>query len=309
MRFTYFKNRMLQSEKGSSVVIFAISLAFIAGCAALTIDIGALVADKSKLSASVDAAALAGVQELITASGNELNIINDYMSKNIGAIKAVDTDISPGSKRITVTATKTAENYFLKMLGLSIGDIEATATAKADNITSLSGARPFAVVQQDFIYGQVYTLKEGGGDGTTGNYAAMALGGSGASVYGNNLLNGYSEMVSVGDTILTETGNIAGITQTNINQLIQQCDHTPVCTYNYYNPNCPKIVFIPVVNTLEINGKKYVTVLGFATFFLEGTVNHGGQTDIVGRFITYSMQGETSSEINDYGTYGIRLIK
>ena len=309
MRFTYFKNHILKSEKGASVVIFAVALTFITACAALTIDIGAVMADKSKLSTAVDAAALAGVQELISGSGNELNIINNYMSQNIGTIKAINTDISPGSKRVTVTGTKTAENYFLKILGLSMGDISASATAKADNITSLSGARPFAVVQQDFIYGEIYTLKEGGGDGMTGNYAAMALGGSGASVYGDNLLNGYSGTISVGDKILTETGNIAGTTQTNVNHLINQCNHTPVCTYDYYNPNCPKIVFIPVVNTLEINGKKYVEVLGFATFFLEGSTNHGGQTDITGRFITYCMEGETSSEINDYGTYGIRLIK
>lgn len=291
------------------MVIFAISLTFIAGCAALAIDIGSAVADKSDLSAAVDAAALAGVQELISKSGNEINTINDYMSKNIGAIKAVNAEISTENKTVTVTGIKTAKNYFLRVLGLSLGDISATATAKAENITSVNGTRPFAVVQQDFIYGEVYTLKEGGGDGMTGNYAAMALGGNGASIYGNNLLNGYPGLISVGDKILTETGNIAGITETNVNQLIRQCSHTPQCTYNYYNPNCSRIVFIPVVNTLEINGKKYVEVLGFATFFLEGTVNHGGQTDITGRFITYCMEGETSSEINDYGTYGIRLIK
>lgn len=309
MRFTYLKEHMLKSEKGASVVIFAIALGLITACAALTIDIGAAIADKSKLSVAVDAAALAGVQELISKSGNEVSVVNNYISKNIGSVKTIHTDVAAESKKVTVTATKTADNFFLKILGLSMGDISASATAKADNITSLSGARPFAVVQQDFIYGQVYTLKEGGGDGMTGNYAAMSLGGSGANIYGDNLLNGYSGTISVGDEILTETGNIAGITQTNVNKLISQCSHTPECTYDYYNPNCSKIVFIPVVNTLEINGKKYVKVLGFATFFLEGTANQGGQTDIIGRFITYAMQGETSSDINDYGTYGIHLIK
>ena len=107
----------------------------------------------------------------------------------------------------------------------------------------------------------------------------------------------------------TETGNIAGTTETSINQLIHQCNHTPECTYDYYNKNCPRIMFIPVVNTLQVNGKKYVKVLGFATFFVEGVTNHAGQADVVGRFITYFMEGETSSRIDDYGTYGIRLIK
>lgn len=309
MRFLNSINIKYNNKKGASMVIFALSLTFITACAALAIDIGAVMTDKSKLSAAVDAAALAGVQELIARSGNEVNVINNYISQNIGEIKAVNADISDENKEVAVSGTKKTENYFLKIFGLDMGDIQASATAKAENITSLSGARPLAVVQQAFAYGQVYTLKEGGGDGTTGNYAALALGGSGGSIYRDNMLNGYPGTISVGDRIPTETGNIAGATQTSINQLMQQCSHTPGCTYDNYNPKCAKIIFIPVVNTLQVNGKKYVKVLGFATFFLEGTANHGGQTDVIGRFITYCMEGETSTEINDYGTYGIRLIK
>ena len=85
MRFTYLKNHILKSEKGASVMFFAIALTFIAVCAALTIDIGAVMADKSKFSTAVDAAALAGVQELISKSENEDNIVNNYMEQNIGS--------------------------------------------------------------------------------------------------------------------------------------------------------------------------------------------------------------------------------
>ena len=314
MHTIQLKTRIIKSEKGTSMVIFAVSLTFIAACAALTIDIGAVMMDKSKLSAAVDAAALAGVQELISDSGKEEDIVNNYMAKNIGTIKAVNTDISAESKTVAVSGTKTPENYFLKIVGLSMGDINASATAKAENITSLSGARPFAVIEQTFAYGTVYTLKEGAGGGTSGNYAAMDLGGGGGNAYGENLLNGYSGIMRVGDEIPTETGNIAGKTETGIAYLINQCSHTPACTYDNYNPNCTRIVQIPVVKTLNVPGKKDVKIVGFASFFLEGTtnktmVNGQGQIDVVGRFITYNMEGETSSEINDYGTYGIRLIK
>jgi len=152
-------------------------------------------------------------------------------------------------------------------------------------------------------------LKEGAGDGTSGNYAAMDLGGSGASSYEEYLLNGYPGTLSVGDMILTETGNIKQKTITAINSLIHACYHSPSCTYTSYNKTCPRIIFVPVVNTLEVSGKKYVQVLGFGTFFLEGVTSSTGQADVIGRFITYHADGETSASINDYGTYGIRLIK
>jgi len=300
---------MFRSKKGSSAVFFAIILGAIAGCAALAIDIGAVIAEKSRLSSAIDAAALAGAQELVTDASNTENIVNSYILKNSGALKQVNISIDTTAKTIEVKGTKTVEYYFAKILGSDMQDISAQAEAKVENIKSLSGVRPLAIVNQTFEYGKLYTLKEGAGDGTSGNYAAMALGGTGASLYRDNLLYGYGGTISVGDTIETETGNIAGTTETCINHLINDCTHTPQCTYTYYNKTCPRIIFVPIVNTLDINGRKHVKVLGFGTFFLEGVTRHSGQADVIGRFITYHANGETSSDINDYGTYGIRLVK
>lgn len=301
--------KIFKSNKGSSVIIFAITLTVITGIAALSVDYGVIVLQKAILSAAVDSAALAGAQELAANSGNAKDTAQSYVLKNQANVKETEITIDPDNRGIEVNATQTVENYFAKTFNKKNQDISAVAKAKIENIKSLSGARPLAVVQQTFDYGKLYTLKEGGGDGTTGNYAALALGGAGASNYGSNLLNGYSGTISVGDVIDTETGNMAGTTQSSINQLMQQCDHNPPCTYESYNIKCPRVIFIPVVNTLTVNGKKCVKVLGFATFFLEGVTSYGGQADVTGRFITYSMQGATASDIGDFGTYGIRLVK
>jgi Flp pilus assembly protein TadG len=301
--------KIYRSRKGTSTVLFAAALTVLAACAALTIDIGAIVAEKSRLSAAVDAAALAGVQELMTGSGDVNIIVNNYLAKNVGTLENSEISIGSDNKSVQVSAVRNIQSYFSQILGHSFSQISATAAAKAETIQSLKGARPLAVIQQTFTYGQQYTLKEGAGDGTSGNYAAIALGGTGGSIYRDNLLGGYAGVITVNDLIQTETGNIAGITETCITHLINSCTHSPSCTYNSYNSNCTRIIPIPVVNTLEVNGRKYIKVLGFATFFLEGVTNHGGQADVTGRFITYSTEGETSSAINDYGTYGIRLYK
>ena len=299
----------LLSNKGSSAVFFALGLTVVLTCAALAVDIGMVVHEKSRLSAAVDSAALAGAQELVSNTGNTSNVVETYLAKNTGILKQLDIKIESNNRRIEVKGIKTVQNYFARVFGQNSQDISAIARAKVENISSLKGTRPLAVIDQTFVYGQLYTLKEGAGDGTSGNYAAIALGGTGTSVYRDNLLYGYSGAISVGDEIETETGVIAKTTETSINHLINDCGHTPSCNYQYYNKTCSRIIFIPIVNTLDVNGRKYVKVLGFGTFFLEGTVNKGGHTDVIGRFITYHANGETSNEVNDYGTYGIRLVK
>lgn len=300
---------ILKSQKGVSLVIFAFSLAVIAASASLAVDIGVVVFEKSRLSATIDSAALAGAQEMISNESNTTNVINDYIEKNSVPLKELEVSIDNFERILEVKGVKTVEHYFAKLFGRDSKDISSTSKVKVENVSSVKGARPFAVVDQNFTFGAKYTLKEGAGDGSSGNYGAVALGGTGGSVYRNNLIHGYNSNISVGDMISTEPGNMSGPTETGVRQLINGCTHSPRCTYQYYNKNCSRIIFIPIVDTLDVHGRDHIKVLGFATFFLEGVTNHGGQADVTGRFITYSLTGETSSLANDYGTYNIRLIK
>lgn len=299
----------LKNKKGTTIVYLSIILSVISALTALTVDIGVLVLEKSRLSASVDAAALAGAQQLITDSNYVENTVHDYLNKNSGSLADLNINVISENRTVKVAVDKAVNMFFAKVFGVNAQQISATAHATIQNIKSLKGVRPFGIVNQNFIYGQKYTLKEGAGDGTSGNYSAMALGGTGTSVYKSNLLNGYTSRVSTGNIIQTETGVMANATVTGINQLIDECNHTPECTYEYYNVNCSRIIFVPIVNPLELNGRSYVEVLGFGTFFLEGVEKNGGHAEITGRFITYNTQGEMSDEINDYGTYGIKLTK
>lgn len=302
-------SKLLKSNKGTTFVFFALVLVVIVAFASLSVDIGVIAFEKAKLSNTVDAAALAGAQELVTDVLNTKNVVNDYIAKNNSGLKETTIIVSESERYVKVTSSKNVKNYFANVFGNSSQDVTSIAKAQVENISALSGCRPIAVVKQTFTYGNLYVLKEGASDGYSGNYAAIALGGSGGSVYESNLLNGYSGTIRIGDAIPTETGVIAKKTSDSIATLVSRCNHTPPCTYTYYNKNCSRIIFIPVVDTLYVSGKKYIKVLGFATFFLEGAVNSGGHTDIIGRFITYQAEGETSPTANDYGTYGIKLVK
>lgn len=299
----------VKSNKGTSTVIYAVLFAVIVAFAALAVDVGIVFLEKSRLSSAVDAAVLAGAQELISESGNVRNVVDYYIQENNIYPDQIDVSVDKANHTIEIKAFDEINSYFARFLGINEFSISTSAAARVENIKTITGARPLAVIHQDFKYGELYTLKEGAGDGTSGNYAAISLGGAGASIYKNNMLYGYEGTISVSDLIPTETGNMSGTTELTVNHLISQCTHTPPCTHNYYNKTCSRIIFIPVVDTLDVNGRKYVKVLGFGTFFLEGVTSNGGKADVAGRFITYTSNGETSNEINDYGTYGIRLIK
>lgn len=295
-----------KSKTGSSIVIFALALSIFIIMAALVADLGVFFMEKANLTNSVDAATLAGAQELVTNISNVDNIVQSYISKNDANLKSIESTIDSDNRGIEVTAVKNVSFYFAKVIGYNNKDLTSIAKARVENITSLKGIRPIAIVQQTFTYGKLYTLKEGGGGGNTGNYAPIDVGGSGSKVYEDNLLNGYSGTINVGDILYTETGNMAGATQTAVQQLVNQSSDT----YDNYSLNCPRVLFLPVVNTLTVNGKKAIQVLGFATFFLEGfTQDSNGRADVLGRFITYCMNGQTSSTTTDFGTYGIKLVE
>lgn len=304
-----FFRKVSKYKNGVSIIMMTLSLTMITAVAAVTVDVGSLAAEKSRLSMAVDAAALAGARELVFNPQYAESRALDYLSRNDNTIENQSIEIDLNEKTITVNGEKTVIFTFAKIFGMNDGLIRNSATARVANISSITGMRPLAVIQQTFVYGQLYTLKEDSGDGLSGNYAGIALGGGGAAKYKDNLLNGYPGKISVGDLIETETGVIALPTEQAIETLIAQCDHYPACTWQQYVKSCPRIIFVPVVNTLDVNGKKYVQVLGFGTFFLEGVVRKTGNAEVLGRFVTYTMEGETENDIGDFGTYGIKLIR
>lgn len=306
--------KAVKDEKGVSIVVFALALGAIVMIMALVMDIGMIGFEKARLSSAVDASALAGAQELISGVDQVESVSKKYAQDNIDALSSINVSVIGSDKIVQVTAEKYVDNYFSTVFGDSKTKISATANAKVENVTSMKGARPFAVIQQVFNYGDLYTLKEGAGDGISGNYCAIALGGNGVDIFRGNVLNGYSGTLSSGTFVQTETGNMSGTTSTCINQLINSCTDSPPCTYQSYNINCPRILSVPIVDSVDVNGKKCIQIVGFGTFFIEGTVDDGGHTDIVGRFITclkdVTVAGTVnSSSLNDFGTYTVRLVK
>lgn len=304
-----FKINPFKSEKGTAIIILALGMTVVLGFSALVVDVGVVMYEKSNISNAVDAAALAGAQELIYNKDNAINVVNQYLEANGVDPLDVEVVLSDSDTKLSVTANKEVNYYFARILGFENGNVEVNCVAKCAPISGVyEGIRPFAIEQQTLDFGQTYTLKAGGGCGSNGNYGALALGGNGACNYKSNIINGYNGHLKVGDYVTTEPGNMSGPTSQGINALINQCNHSPECDSEQYDIDCPRIITAIIVENLDVNGRASVKVSGFAKFFLEGVAGQGNNSTVTGKFIKTIITGDLSDTQTDFGLKGIKLI-
>lgn len=302
-----------RSQRGTTAVMVALCMTVLLGFCALAVDIGVVAYERSRISNAVDAAALAGAQELIYDQDNASSVAVEYLVKNgLDPLKA-EVVIFDNNTKVSVTANEDVDHYFAKVLGFNKTNVQATGVAECAPLCGTGEEiRPFAIAQQNFEYGVTYTLKEGGGDGYTGNYGPLKLNKTGSSTYGNNILNGFNGFIETSEILDTEPGNMTGDTVAGVSQLLGQCNHSPQCTYNSFNKDCPRLITVIIIDAFQ-NGRSEVTVMGFAKFFLEGVTQDGHGTNskavVTGKFVKTVGVGKVSETQTDYGFKGIRLIK
>lgn len=299
----------LKSQKGSTLVIILAAFVGILGAVALVSDVGLAYVHKQKLSNAVDATALAGAQELQYGSEQAISTARLYAEKNGIDPDEVNISVSSGGKSIEVDGRNTFDFFFARIFGVNSTQINSKARVVVAPVTGLKGLRPLAVQQFPFVFGEKYVLKEGADSSYHGNFGPIALGGTGASNYRNNLENSYNGMLRVGDWIPTETGNMAGPTKNGISYLLNGCTHAPKCTITSYNPQCTRLIVIPIVNTLQADGRGMIQITGFAQFILEGADNAGGHSEVTGWFVKKLAVGESDINAVDFGLHSVKLVQ
>jgi|GEM_PF-143747 len=309
-------------ERGSVVVIVTLTLTVLLGFCAIVTDVGLLYAQRAHLQNSIDAAALAGAQELPDNPNDAKNIAIDYATRN--GVANVNVTFEASYSKIIVQATQQSPTYFARIWGITEEQISASATAMMVPPIVLSGAVPLSIQEQDFVYGQKYVLKSGGGSGTSdwyldddkknnvmksgevsgtsGWYGALELTGTGANSYETDLANGYQGDLHVGQILDVKHGNMSGPTADAINTRLNRDTRVPKNTIDNYDRNAPQIVYIPIVRIISESGNSIheVQIVGFAAFFLEGVAGNGNDSVVTGWFIrTFASNGQTSANLSD----------
>lgn len=292
-------------NKGNIAILLCLVFTVLLGFTAYVVDIGLIYVEKVKLSNAIDSAVLAASLELPTDDTKARNVAIEYLQKNNVDPNKVTITISADKKSIQMVGIKNVNHFFAPIIGINSSTINASTKAIIAPIKSVTGGiRPFAVEKFDFSYGDVVTLKEGAGDGYHGNYGTVALGGTGANLFKSNALYGFSGTITVGDMIDTETGNMAGAANEIKNYI-----NSEYSSFNNFERNSVRLWKMPLVDSLIVDGRKNVLVVGFGEFYVEYIIKDSGKTEIQGRFVRYVTNGEIDVTQSDTGSYGAKLVK
>lgn len=304
--------RTLTDEKGSALIICVLALSAILMLAAFIIDLGLAFVTRQYLVNGVDAAALAGVQELPRSQSKSKEVAVSFAEQNGLALGELGVSFDEDSKRIDVDANRRVQFFFGQLLNVLSVKIRASSSAAVLPVGGIRGAAPFAVVEQDFEYGVQYMLKFGAGSPDAlghGNFGILALGGTGSKNYEENIREGYQGLLRVGDMVETEPGNKSGATARGVKARTNMCYHTPKCTYDHFQPGCPRLIYVPVIEPFDPHGRDLVRIKGFAAVFLEGTMGNGDESYVVGRFVEWIVSADYIEGGKDFGLRTYKLVR
>ena len=297
---------LLREQRGSAVVIMALSITMLMGFGAITVDLGNLYLNKTRLANMADAAALAGVQDLPDDPQGAVASSYAYAGQNGMGSDAVQVTLSDNNTVVTVNATRQVPLFFAKIFDMTVSNVSVRAAAAIRTITGTTGVVPFGIVKQQFIYGQRYILKAGGGGGYDGNFGALSLGGTGAAIYIGNIKFGYNGRLYVGEWVATETGNMSGPSDQGVSY---RMGLDSAATFETVQKGSARIMIVPIIDSLTVNGRNEVLIVGFGAFFLEGSGGSGKDNYITGRFMQMVIPGEVGNGSENYGAYGSTLIE
>jgi len=293
------------NNRGNAAILLCLVMTALLGFSAFVVDVGLVYSEKTKLSNAIDSAALAATLELPSDDVKAEAVASDYLEKNNVNPNQATIAIGADHKSIQIDAAKSVKHLFAQIIGIDRSNVKAKTKAVIAPIKSAKGGiRPFAVESYDFSYGDLVTLKQGAGDGYHGNYGAVAMGGTGANVFRANALYGYSGTISVGDYIDTETGDMAGACNDIKNYINSESS-----TFNNFPRDSIRLWTMPLVDSLVIDGRGSVLVVGFGEFYVENVTKKSGKIEINGRFIKFVLNGKADENIKDTGAYGAKLSK
>ncbi len=291
--------------RGQVAVITTLILASLLGAVALGTDVALRYYNWVQLQKAADAAVLAGANYLPYDSADATTIAQNYATQNgVAASEIVFTTVAPDGMSITMLVSRSVPYFFARVLGLINAPVKAAATAGVQ--TNTEGARglipvglPCASGNCNYSTGTKYQLKQG--QQGPGNWAAIALGQSGAATYRTNMELGY--VGTIPQKVTTEPGNVVGPTRQAINDrlsLAQAADPNG----SWQNPSQydPRLVVVPMVDFTNAQGKSYLPVVSYALMWVDSL--SGNNATINAYFLSIIPANQITSSTGNCGILG-----
>lgn len=281
---------------GQMVVVYALAAVALVGGLALGTDLTIMYANWETLQKAVDAAALAGANYLPEQPSRAQTTAVNYATANGLTSSEVGTPtISNSNQEITVSANRTVPYYFGRVVGLSSQLISVTASAGPTgtscigngcaNPSSASPAFCSGVGQcglvpiglqsnTNYQYNTAVQLAYNGNSQTgqwgPGNWGYLQLGSPGGMTLRQNIANGYSGPLQVGNWVNSQTGLQIGTGGNGLQDRIDAAlTSDPTGTFSTHTLLDPRVLFVPMVDWNSPNGTSGVQIVGFAAIWLD----------------------------------------
>lgn len=181
-------------EGGQVVLITALLVPVMLGMAGMAVDIGSYASERRSLQNAADSIALAAAQELpdeaaAVAAGET------WAAKNSIDLTNLTITVTGGSVEPKVTASINDEHEFafIRILGVSDGDVSARAAATKNSFGGGAGIVPWSVTQDTVDTagnGALVTMKYDATGVENGNFGAIRIDGPGSSTYNTSVKYG-----------------------------------------------------------------------------------------------------------------------
>jgi hypothetical protein len=299
--------RLIKKEEGNTIILVAFSLVALIAMTGLIIDGGKLFLTKTHLQKSANAAVLSGAQELTHEEEAVRTIVHETLERHSENHSLEDMKIQMEDK-VSVDLSREVSLTFSQLFGFDTAPVNVHAAAELGTMGKAAGVAPLGIDESlGLEFNKEYSLKVDQTGVEAGNFGVLALGGTGAATYEDNLLKGYQNELEVGDVLETQTGNIAGKTRSVIQERINSCPYPEGETHHR---DCSRIILIPVYEKLEADGNqlKEVKITGFAYFYITKPMD-SKDTSITGMFIKRAGTGFVKPVDVNKGAFSIRLTE
>jgi Flp pilus assembly protein TadG len=329
------RHRLRSSERGQILAMLAVSAIGLIGMGALVIDVGGGFRAQRKAQSAADGSALAAAQMLPRSTSEATKASDAVAAKNLsdGTVALTFTSTYIANDTAVVKADTTSPAFLSKVFKFSIFKESANARAIAGSYTGWSkGMSPWVTDQASLRWAQILTFKVKPGDqASSGNFGGARLPvdemgcnlASGGSDYRKLIGGSYNScMVSVGNYLNPETGNLAGPTGQGLADrgVIQNFDpysilrQLPDGSWVLTTYKHPNLIVIPVIDQFSNGNSDPFKVIGFAWFIITSYTS----TTVTGMFIGSSAPGgakcstgggTTSCPTGAYTPLGFKVIQ
>lgn len=332
-----------RDERGLSYVFLMVTMPMLLGFTALVIEVGQVLEVRRHLQTVVDAAALAGAQELPYSTTDADLAARDYLDNNYGPFAALTEDKGVTvafsttyypDDTITVSVVRSQRlvliplmEHLARLAERHSQDVAATATAIKGSLVEAECVVPIGLLdltegdppedEFGYVYGQELDLMRAD-EHDWGNWGYLDFG-TGAEELKELIgeRNCLADPVAEGDPVFTKTGTVAEAAaafETRIGDDDHEFDYMFYSDGTWKNADhadCPRIILIPVVNTLDVHGHSDpVYIEGFVHFFVsDWKKTPASQAYVRGYFVRRVPVSGVGEAFHPNGIDVVRLIR